>query len=215
VVSNIFELYYRIIFKKRSYNAHLAKKVQNLHGAINDIFPSMFFPNLPLDCFNPLLAQQIHKQIGDDLIENAGQYRTKLVMPAQTDFIYLYLILIEGKMNEPFHQCREKFGKEDLQLEEAIKYGACFFHQFLYIHPFINGNGRVARVLLSYLLSKFTVVPLSLYTGKKTQDICLQCLSEADNDKQFNALATFILKNIHLTSYKICALMDIDFNDKS
>lgn len=75
-------------------------------------------------------------------------------------------------MNELFHQCRREFGKEDLQLEETTKYGVCFFHQFLYIHPFLNGNGRVARVLLSYLLSKFTVVPLSLYTGKKTRDIC-------------------------------------------
>ena len=43
----IFSSYiYRIFFKRHSYNAHFAKKVQNLYGAITDIFPSIFFPNL-------------------------------------------------------------------------------------------------------------------------------------------------------------------------
>ncbi|CAI2190607.1 3_t:CDS:2 [Funneliformis geosporum] len=43
----------------------LAKKVQNFHNAINDIFPYIFFPNLPMDCFTPLLAQHLHQQIGN------------------------------------------------------------------------------------------------------------------------------------------------------
>ncbi|CAG8805235.1 6934_t:CDS:1, partial [Gigaspora rosea] len=100
-------------------------------------------------------------------------------------------------MEELFRQCREKFERTDLLLEEAIKYGACFLAYFLLIHPFINGNGRVARLLLSYLLSRFTVVPLSLYTGPKTRDIYLQCLREAQwYQESFkpSALATFILE---------------------
>ncbi|CAI2189301.1 10082_t:CDS:2 [Funneliformis geosporum] len=48
-----------------SRSSHLAKKVQNFHNAINDIFPYIFFPNLPMDCFTPLLAQHLHQQIGN------------------------------------------------------------------------------------------------------------------------------------------------------
>ncbi|CAG8837312.1 27394_t:CDS:2, partial [Gigaspora margarita] len=146
--------------------------------------------------FTPSFAQQLHRQIGDGLISNSGQYRTRYVMAAQDNFVYMRPDLIENKMEELFRQCREKFERTDLQLEEAIKYGACFLAYFLLIHPFINGNGRVVRLLLSYLLSRFTAVPLSLYIGTKTRDIYLQCLREAQRYQESfkpSALATFIL----------------------
>ncbi|CAG8672362.1 5645_t:CDS:1 [Ambispora leptoticha] len=204
----------RIIFGS-SRSSHLAKKVQNLHDTINGIFPTIFFPNLPMDRFTPLLAQQLHQQIGNGLIDNAGQYRTRYVMAAQENYVYLAPNLIENRIEELFRQCREKFGKEELELDEAIKFGACFLTHFLYIHPFMNGNGRVARVLLSYLLSKFTVVPLSLYTGTRTRDLYLQCLRESRYHEPFlpNALATFILENVYMTSYNICTVMDIDISE--
>ncbi|CAB5180846.1 unnamed protein product [Rhizophagus irregularis] len=73
-----------------------------------------------------------------------------------------------------FRQCRQNFRREGLELEEAIKFGACFLAHFLAIHPFINGNGRVA-----------------------------------------SALASFILENIHTTSYDICTIMDIDVQNNN
>ncbi|CAG8552865.1 11876_t:CDS:2 [Dentiscutata heterogama] len=193
----------------------LNRKVKNIHDAIIGIFPSIFFPDLPIDQFTPSFAQQLHRQIGNELISNAGQYRTRHVMAAQENYVYMAPNLIEDKMNELFCQCREKFGRIDLQLEEAIKYGACFLVYFLTIHPFINGNGRVTRLLLSYLLSKFTVVPLSLYTGSKTRDVYLQCLREARYQEPFNpsALANFILECVYKTSYNICVVMDVDIQD--
>ncbi|CAG8746399.1 1446_t:CDS:2 [Gigaspora rosea] len=167
----------------QSDKQRLSKKIQNLHGAIIDIFPPIFFPDLQIDRFIPDFAKQLHRKIGNGLIKDAGQYRTKFVKAAQED-----------------------------HLEEAIKYGACFLSHFLEIHPFINGNGRVARLLLSYLLSKFTVVPLSLYIGSKSRDVYLQCLREAQCQYPFNpsALASFILECVYMTSYNICVVMDID-----
>ncbi|KAF0436862.1 Fic-domain-containing protein [Gigaspora margarita] len=193
----------------------LNRKVKNMHDAIIDIFPSIFFPDLPIDQFTPSFAQQLHRQIGNELISNAGQYRTRHVMAAQENYVYMAPDLIEDKMNELFCQCREKFGRTDLQLEEAIKYGACFLVYFLTIHPFINGNGRVVRLLLSYLLSKFTVVPLSLFTGSKTRDVYLQCLREARYQNPFNpgALAAFILECVYKTSYNMCVVMDINIQN--
>ncbi|CAI2178921.1 10168_t:CDS:2 [Funneliformis geosporum] len=188
------------------------KKIQNLHDTINGIFPSIFFLNLPMDRFTPLLAQQLHQQVGNGLIDNAGRYRTRYVMAAQENYVYLAPNLIGDRMEELFRQCRVRFGVEELELDDAIKFGACFLSHFLYIHPFMNGNGSVARLLLSYLLSRFTVVPLSLYTGTRTRDIYLQCLRESRYHKSFmpNALATFILENVYTTSHNICAVMDIN-----
>ncbi|CAG8512849.1 6888_t:CDS:2 [Acaulospora colombiana] len=99
----------------------MTKKVKNVHDTIIGVFPSIFFPDLPLDQFTLSFAQQLHRQIGNELISNAGQYRTRLVMAAQENYVYMAPDLIEGKMNELFCQCREKFERTDLQLEEAIK----------------------------------------------------------------------------------------------
>ncbi|PKC53643.1 hypothetical protein RhiirA1_509952 [Rhizophagus irregularis] len=206
---------HRIIFGP-SRSSHLAKKVQNLRNTINGIFPTIFFSDLPIDCFTPLLAKQLHQQVGNGLIDNAGQYRTRYVMSAQDNYVYLAPNLIENKMEVLFRQCRQNFRREGLELEEAIKFGACFLAHLLAIHPFINGNGRMARLLLSYLLSRFTVVPLSLYSGAKTQDVFLQCLREVTCfHEQPSALASFILENIHTTSYDICTIMDIDVQNNN
>jgi fido (protein-threonine AMPylation protein) len=197
------------VLKKPDKSSRLVKKVQNLNNAITSIFPSTFFPNHSIDDFTPLLAQKLNQHICNGLIDDAGQYRIKYVMAAQENFVYMAPYLIEDRMNELFRQCREKFGKENLQLEEAVKFGACFFTHFLNIHPFMNGNGRVARLLLSYLLSRFTAVPFSLYIGKKTRDVCLQCLRESKSSTP-NALAALILESMYLTSYKICSIMDLE-----
>ncbi|RHZ44021.1 hypothetical protein Glove_772g5 [Diversispora epigaea] len=210
---------YRKIFTKclkPERSSFLAKKVQNLHKAITNTFPPVFFPNLPIEHFTPSFAQQLHLQIGNGLINNAGQYRTRFVMAAQDNLVYLTPDLIENRMNELFRQCREKFERTDLQLKEAIKFGACFLSHFLLIHPFMNGNGRVARLLLSYLLSRFTVVPLSLYIGTKTRDVYLQCLREAQwSQGSFkpSVLESFILECIYMTSYNLCVVMDIEIQD--
>ncbi|CAG8572393.1 4950_t:CDS:1 [Funneliformis caledonium] len=202
------------IICKLSRSSRLSKKVRNLHDAINDIFPFIFYPDLPMDRFTPLLTQQLHKQIGKGLIDNVGQYRTQYVMAAQDNYVYLAPNLIKDKIEELFRQCRENFQREDLELEEAVKLGACFLAHFLYIHPFMNGNGRVARLLLSYLLSRFTVVPLSLYLGTKTREVYLQCLREAqwygEPPYKPSALANFILENIYATAYHICVVMDLN-----
>ncbi|CAG8593225.1 16169_t:CDS:1 [Cetraspora pellucida] len=192
---------------------HIVRKIRNLNSVIKKIFPSIFFPELSINEFTPKLAINIHKEIGKGIIENVGEYRKKLTMVAEDNFIYMSPGLIEESMNKLFKSTREKFEKEELELEDVVKYGACFFSKFLLIHPFMNGNGWVARILLSYILSKYTIVPLSLYSGVKTRDIYLQCLREAQWYKKSNepsALARYILECIYKTLYNICVVMDID-----
>lgn len=69
-------------------------------------------------------------------------------------------IEIVVKHNPPFHTYTEIKGalidlfnwlKEDDQLHPLVK-GGIFHHQFAYIHPFFDGNGRLARALTAYYL---------------------------------------------------------------
>jgi fido (protein-threonine AMPylation protein) len=55
-------------------------------------------------------------------------------------------------------QDQHKQSEREINLEHALKVGV-FFAEFLKIHPFKDGNGRTARLLL---LKGFAIVPFSL-----------------------------------------------------
>ncbi|CAG8800373.1 11145_t:CDS:1, partial [Cetraspora pellucida] len=95
----------------------MVRKIRNLNNAIKKMFPSIFFPDLTIDEFTPELAINIHKEIGKEIIENAGQYRKKFVMAAEDKFIYMAPDLIEENIINLFKLTREKFKKE-LELED-------------------------------------------------------------------------------------------------
>ncbi|RUS34810.1 hypothetical protein BC938DRAFT_478382 [Jimgerdemannia flammicorona] len=63
-------------------------KVRNILDAINNTFPSILFPELPIERFTPSLARELHRLVGHGLIENAGEYRTRDVMVAQEYYEY-------------------------------------------------------------------------------------------------------------------------------
>lgn len=73
-----------------------------------------------------------------------------------------------------------------------------FFRRFLFIHPFQNGNGRVARVLLSFLLVNYTIVPLCLFSWKKnSNEVHLKCLDEAHGYNNEMLLRSLIIESVH------------------
>ncbi len=71
-----------------------------------------------------------------------------------------------------------------------------FFHEFLRIHPFCGGNGRVSRALLSLILAREGLLDEEIgyapihYSMKLRNDRYLECLQEADrgNDEPLKML---------------------------
>ena len=173
------------------------KKVNNVYQVVQKYFQDAFSQQLSLEDFNTNLAMVIHEQIMENLIENNGKFRVKDTKPAGEDMLYLKPIYIKQELDDLF--------------KKTAMISAQFLSRFLFIHPFSNGNGRTARILVSLLLSGISVVPVSLYLNTNGIDIYLECLrqSQYNNFYDTRSLATFILDCVHKSIYDAIFALDL------
>ena len=122
--------------------------------------------------FNHVTIQQIHEVVTRGILESAGRYRTKNVR-------------ITGAVRSPTdwqHIIREMDGliKDIAQRNRpAIEMTAYLHHRFVAIHPFIDGNGMVARLLGNLYLIRNGFPPIVLDQKKRLH--YYRALRKADN----------------------------------
>jgi Fic family protein len=110
---------------------------------------------------NVELMREIHGRVLEGVDETAGQIRDRKVVVGK------YLgqkspVTLKVKHDPPFHK-REAIAralkplfswvKKTKNLPTIMKAGI-FHHEFVYIHPFEDGNGRVCRILTALLFIK-------------------------------------------------------------
>lgn len=111
------------------------------------------------------IIKNLHKIIGNNIIDNAGNYKTK----------ENYLINSEGKeinftlpkdVNKRMLELKEKYYNEWNSL--TVYERAVLLHMaIINIHPFSDGNGRVARLMLNYELIKNNYPPILINEAQK------------------------------------------------
>ena len=186
------------------------KKIKNMNNAVQKIFPDPFKLEFDPNKFTIDLAKEIHSLIGaNGLIGDAGNYRKTPAKPAQIDYEYVNVTEIQDKMEQLFKLTRKEL-MIDLSIEDKVKLGAKFLSIFQAIHPFSNGNGRVGRLLLSYMLSSSCVVPITLYEESSDSNNYLTCIYESQNiNPIFGPLAQYILLSIRIDIERYLFLLDI------
>lgn len=121
---------------------------------------------------NHVTVQQIHEMVTRGILESAGRYRTRNVR-------------ITGAARSPAdwsHIVREM---DDLIAEvvkkdrPVVEMAAYLHHRFVLIHPFVDGNGRVARLLSNLYLMKNGYPPIVL--SQKNRQQYYRALREADS----------------------------------
>ncbi|MDW7776430.1 MAG: Fic family protein [Methanosarcinales archaeon] len=133
-----------------------------------------------------ITIQKIHEIVNAGILEEAGRYRTKNVRitgakktpPDWSKVVQLMDVLIENI---------EKSEKN------PIETSAFLHHRFVEIHPFIDGNGRVARLLTNLYLIGLGYSPIVIKTEDRTKYYRYLKAADSGNPGPF---ANFIAKAI-------------------
>ncbi|MDI6601497.1 MAG: Fic family protein [Thermoanaerobacteraceae bacterium] len=86
--------------------------------------------------------------------KNAGKYREANVLISGSKHIPPMNVLVPEKMNELI-----TWYDKSKEIIHPIEHAAEFHLRFTYIHPFIDGNGRCARLLMNLILMRNSYVP--------------------------------------------------------
>jgi Fic family protein len=112
-------------------------------------------------CLDEKIIKKIHRILMENIMEG-GKYR-------DTD------VKITGAKHSPPHPfiAKIELGEFFKTLEnndfDEISYSAYTHAEFVRIHPFPDGNGRVSRIIMNYQLVKNGFLPISIKTKDKNQ----------------------------------------------
>jgi Fic family protein len=157
------------------------KHIENLATAKNEI--------------DDTTVLRIHELIMSGIAEDAGHYRTARVRIAGATFTPPPSAEIKPKMNELL-----KWLRDNPDEHTPIELAAIFHHRFVQIHPFTEGNGRTARLLMNAILMK-NGYPFIAIVPNQDRPKYLKALMEADlgNTKAFvNFIARCVEKALDM-----------------
>lgn len=134
-------------------------ETENSKKAIENIFDTT--NELTLEFIKHL---HLITQLGID--QNAGSYKTE-----ENCIIDSNGTLVDN--TTPFQFVEErlkdlvKWFSENEKKVHPFVLASIFHNQFVYIHPFSDGNGRVSRLLLNFILIKHAFFPVIIYNDEK------------------------------------------------
>ena len=126
--------------------------------------------------------------------QNAGKYRSGQVRVAGATFMPPSAEKIPSMISELLQTLSEN--PDELR---PIELAASFHHRFVYIHPFLDGNGRTARLLMNVVLLR-TGYPFTVLL-KVDRPKYLRALGEADNGNPIpfaNFVATCVERSLDI-----------------
>jgi len=107
--------------------------------------------------------KRIHQILMNGILHNAGEYRNHSVRIAGVHVPTSNHLSISKHMSEYVTACNQLQNQPINQVEHLAQTHA----RFEQIHPFSDGNGRVGRLLMQILASKYNLAPILIKKEKK------------------------------------------------
>lgn len=129
---------------------------------------------------SPFVVRQLHSIILRGIDDaSAGQWRSVPVAISGSRHVPPPPSAVPGAMSDLF----EWYQTEAAALHPVLL-AARFHHRFVYIHPFTDGNGRTARLLMNLLLMGYGYPPAIIKADPQRRIAYLDALEQASVDKQ-------------------------------
>lgn len=125
---------------------------------------------------------------------NVGQYKSSPNhVHTKTGEMFYFATPEEtpAKMGDLMVWYNEKISDKDFN---PILLAAEFHYKFILIHPFDDGNGRTARILMNFILMKYGFPPVIIKTDDKTNYFAALQLADTGN---IEAFVEYIAKNLN------------------
>ncbi len=184
------------------------KDIQEVHNAI-EVYERLkqFNPNSLKD------LEKAHAILMKDLIDKAGKLRTSnvgIVKGSKVEHIAPSGTMVKGLMNDLF-----QYLKID---PELVLIKSCVFHyEFEFIHPFLDGNGRMGRLWQTLILMQqypvFEYLPVESLI-KKNQKEYYSKLSESDKKGNSTPFVEFMMGIILEALQQVLQSQNTNLNTK-
>eukprot|EP00300_Choanocystis_sp_HF-7_P011251 c17373_g1_i1.p1 GENE.c17373_g1_i1~~c17373_g1_i1.p1 ORF type:complete len:303 (+),score=45.25 c17373_g1_i1:25-933(+) len=183
----------------RGYADKTWHKVQNLNKVACDLFMSPRSDPVTVE-----FIKQIHSDLMTTIDDEAGQFRQGNVRPAGSSTVYAPFNQVESRLRTLIDFFSRKSDELALEIsngagpgpltgqQKTVLLATFFFSEFLLIHPFRNGNGRTARIILSHMLRHVCIVPVSLYLNNRDDYINVLEMRGTVTNEASGALAMYV-----------------------
>ncbi len=108
--------------------------------------------------------------------------------------------------NIPKHPKSFNRKQQERWFNEILFLAAWIQHQITVIHPFCDGNGRMARIMTNVVLCRFDLQPSNIHYEGVSKEKYLSALVAIDDSQDFEFLKELIGKSMHDTYKKIYAI---------
>lgn len=170
-----------------------------------------------LKIFNPNKIKDLelaHSILMKGLVENSGKFRTTnvgIVKGSKVEHLAPSGAMVKGLMNDLF-----SYLKND---KDLILIKSCVFHyEFEFIHPFVDGNGRMGRLWQTLILMQqypvFEYLPVESLI-KENQQKYYNKLSESDKMGQSTPFIEFMLAIILQSLEQVLQSQNINLSTKA
>lgn len=152
---------------------------------------------------NRLILAKTHPEWG-------GEYRALEVHPAKTDF---------NPYTEPFDIRPEmdnliEWSRKAQKEMHPVKYAADLHYKFVTIHPFRDGNGRTARLLMSLALTENGYPVVNIMPDKESREEYMETLLDSQKRHDPTAFEDLVGKYAERTLKKRIQILQLNEKNK-
>lgn len=142
--------------------------------------------------------------------EWGGEYRALEVHPAKTDF---------NPYTEPFDIRPEmdnliEWSRKSQKEMHPVKYAADLHYKFVTIHPFRDGNGRTARLLMSLALTENGYPVVNIMPDKESREEYMETLLDSQKRHDPTAFEDLVGKYTERTLKKRIQILQLNEKNK-